>query len=177
MIYYDKKVIYYDIIEKLWYHSSARFQMTPERCWIFPRLRNVFPLKRNAGEKWRGAMHFNFHAGNRFVWTSSRCVPIFSFWIDFLLSLCTSVAVRLRLDLLTRLLSSIQFCTGTFMQKTDAAHVNSYIKWNFSALVTYFYPSVEKESAHSKVLPRARTKQKSASFYVRGICISCKCWQ
>ncbi len=26
--YYDKKVmIYYDIIEKLWYHSSARFQM------------------------------------------------------------------------------------------------------------------------------------------------------
>ncbi len=27
MIYYDKKVIYYDIIEKLWYHSSTRFQM------------------------------------------------------------------------------------------------------------------------------------------------------
>jgi hypothetical protein len=29
MIYYDKKVIYYDIIEKLWYQSSARFQMDP----------------------------------------------------------------------------------------------------------------------------------------------------
>ncbi len=27
MIYYDKQVIYYDIIEKLWYHISARFQM------------------------------------------------------------------------------------------------------------------------------------------------------
>ncbi len=63
--------------------SWVCFALTPERRGIFPRLRNVFPLKRKAGKKWRGAMHFNFLDGNRYVWTSSSCVPNFSFWIEF----------------------------------------------------------------------------------------------
>jgi hypothetical protein len=54
------------------------------------------------------------------------------------------------------------------MQKTDAAPVNSYIKRNFSALVIYVYPFVDKESPLSKVFPRARTNQKSVTFYFRG---------
>ncbi len=40
MIYYDKKVIYYDTIEKLWYHSSARFQMSEARIPL-PLLLNL----------------------------------------------------------------------------------------------------------------------------------------
>ncbi len=129
--------------------------------------------KKVASLAWRNA--FIFLDGNRFVWTFSRCVP--SFWIEFKLSFCTSFAGRLRLDLLRLLLSSVQFCPVTFMQKTDAEPANSYIKWNFSAHVIYFYPFLEKESAHWKVISRARNNHKSAAFCFRGINIACKYWQ
>ena len=159
--------------------KQEEVSLTPERRGNFPLPRNVFPLARNAGEKWRGTMHFNFIAGNRFVWMCSCCIPIFSFWIEFKPSFCISVAVRPRLELLTILLSCAQHFSATFGLKKDLYRSSGKLLYK-SNLFTSFYAFQSLPTRYNlsiKVFPPARINHKSNVFYFLGVSISVKWWQ
>ena len=127
-------------------------------------------------KKWRGAVQFNFHDGNRFVRTSSRCVPIFisNRILTILLHLCCRSAPP-RLAHASTFKLSVLSCD--FHAENWCFSCKLLYKLKFFRTCHLFLSFSRKRiSPFKSDSACAEKSQKCWIFYFRGINISCKCW-